>query len=455
LSGTHTRVETVVERRPQVTHPILAAAAVIDEALKGVADTNPTFMPTTAKAEALRELVRIESRVAELRMRILADSADLAAETGARDAAGWFADATRTRFEDARADLRLATALDRRWGTVGAAVREGRVNTDQARVIVRALDDLPEAVPGEVLDRAETALIDHALRFSPKQLARIGRHILAVVAPDLVDEAEGKRLAELEAEGRRRTRLTLRRLGDGTTRLSARLPDTVATRLAIYLEAYSNPRRDHNISADISADQSADAADATTGLDPVARLPYPRRLGEAFCQLLEALDPKRLPVHGGDATTMIITIPFETLTSQLGVAEILGAGTIPSDPHTGPCAGETITAAQARRLACNAQLIPAVLGGDSEILDLGRAQRRFGPPQRRALLLRDRTCRAEGCDIPGTWAEAHHWILWLDGGFTDLDDGVLLCSHHHHRAHDPDYLVERLANGDVRFTRRT
>ena len=114
-----------------------------------------------------------------------------------------------------------------------------------------------------------------------------------------------------------------------------------------------------------------------------------------------------------------------------------------------------MTAAEARRLACNAHLIPAVLGRESEVLDLGRSQRLFTAPQRRALLLRDRTCRAEGCDIPGTWAEAHHWIPWLEGGLTDLDDGVLLCAHHHHRAHDADYQVERMPNGDVRFARRT
>lgn len=431
-----------------MTHPVLAATTLIDEALKAVADTNPTFMPTADKAEALKELTRIESRVAELRMRILADADDLAAESGARDAAGWFADATHTRFEDARADLRLATALDRRWSSLAAALREGRANTAQARVIVRALEALPDEVPQDVLAEAEASLIEHAARFAPRQLARIGRHVLAVVAPDLVDEAEGKRLAELEAEGRRRTRLALRRLGDGTTWLSARLPDAAATRLATYLEAYSNPRRDHVISTD-------DAGGAAGALDPVARLPYPRRLGEAFCQLLETLDPKRLPLHGGDATTVIVTIPFETLTSELGAAEILGVGTIPSVPHADPCSGETITAAQARRLACNAQLIPAVLGGASEILDVGRAQRLFTPAQRRALLLRDRTCRAEGCDIPGTWAEAHHWISWLDRGPTDLDNGVLLCAHHHHRAHDPDFVVERLASGDVRFARRT
>ncbi len=441
-----------------MTHPILTATSLIDEALTSVADTNPTFMLRVDKTEALKELVRIESRVAELRMRILADSADLAADNGARDAAGWFADATHSRFEDARADLGLATALDRRWHVLRSAVREGRVNTAQARVIARSLDALPDTVPHDVLDAAERALIEHADRFTPQQLGRIGRHILSVVAPELLDAAEGKRLAELEAEARRRTRLALRRLGNGTTRISGILPDAAATRLAIYLEAHANPRRDHVPSPDHVPSAAAAPDDAAAGpiaLDPVARLDYPRRLGEAFCRLLESLDPKRLPVHGGDATTMIITIPFDTLTSELGAAEVIGAGTIPSDPYGDPCAGETITAAQARRLACSARLIPAVLGGGSEVLDLGRAQRLFTAPQRRALLLRDRTCRAEGCDIPGTWAEAHHWIPWLEGGSTNLDDGVLLCAHHHHRAHDTDYQVKRLPDGDVRFARRT
>ncbi|WP_165354208.1 HNH endonuclease signature motif containing protein [Nocardioides glacieisoli] len=424
-----------------MTHPILVATDLIDEALKTVADTNPAFMATADKAAALRELATLESRLAELRMRILADADDLAAESGARDAAGWLADSTRTRLEDARADLRLAVALDRRWQTLGAALREGRVNTAQASVIVHALDELPDEVPTVVLERAEGVLIEHAGRFAPKQLARIGRHILTVIAPDLVDEAEGRRLAALEAEGRRRTRLTLRRLGDGTTRVSGLIPDASATRLATYLEAYANPRRD--------------VVDADPTIDPVPCLPYPRHLGDAFCQLIGALDPKRLPVHGGDATTVVVTIPFEKLMADLGAGDLLGSGTVPSDPHTDARAGESITAAQARRLACNANIIPAVLGGDSEVLDLGRARRLFSAAQRRALLIRDRTCRAEGCDIPGTWSEAHHWVTWQSGGDTGLDNGVLLCSHHHHRAHDPTYEAERMGNGDVRFNRRT
>ena len=96
-----------------------------------------------------------------------------------------------------------------------------------------------------------------------------------------------------------------------------------------------------------------------------------------------------------------------------------------------------------------------MLGGKSEGLDLGRAQRLYTAAQRRAMLLRDKTCRAEGCDIPGTWCEAHHWLAWSEGGKTDLDDGVLLCNLHHHRVHDPTWTAERLPNGDVRFTRRT
>ena len=59
-------------------------------------------------------------------------------------------------------------------------------------------------------------------------------------------------------------------------------------------------------------------------------------------------------------TTVVVTIPFEKLMADLGAADLLGSGTVPSDPHTDARAGESITAAQARRLACNANIIPAV-----------------------------------------------------------------------------------------------
>lgn len=142
-----------------------------------------------------------------------------------------------------------------------------------------------------------------------------------------------------------------------------------------------------------------------------------------------------------------MTIPFEALESGLGVATLDNGS--PGDGLT------TMTAGQVRRLACAAQIIPAVLGADSEVLDLGRSQRLFTKAQRRALLLRDSTCRTEGCDIPGTWAEAHHFLPWSHGGGTDLDNALLLCSRHHHRAHDDTYDMRRLPNGDYRFARRS
>ncbi len=169
-------------------------------------------------------------------------------------------------------------------------------------------------------------------------------------------------------------------------------------------------------------------------------MPYSTRLGHAFCDLLEHFDPARLPRHGGTATAVVITMDFDTLIGGLGVATT--------------STGHRITAGEARRLACTAGLVPAVLGGKSEVLDLGRSKRLYDSPQRKAMGVRDQHCRAEGCDIPAAWCEAHHLIPWSRGGKTDLADGLLLCSHHHHRAHDDRYLHDRLPNGDLRFHRR-
>lgn len=148
-----------------------------------------------------------------------------------------------------------------------------------------------------------------------------------------------------------------------------------------------------------------------------------------------------MPLHGGDATTVIVAIDFAALRGELGTALM---------------ADQPITAAHARRLACTASIIPAVLGGESEILDLGRARRLFSAAQRKAMAIRDVHCRAEGCDIPAAWCEAHHaGRPWATGGQTDLAGGVLLCSWHHHRAHDHRYHHRRHPDGSIRFERRT
>jgi len=143
-----------------------------------------------------------------------------------------------------------------------------------------------------------------------------------------------------------------------------------------------------------------------------------------------------------------VTMSLASLRAELATATL--GNPAPGDSH------DRITAEEARRLACTAQIVPAVLGAKGEVLDLGRSQRLFTRAQRRALALRDGECRAEGCHIPAPWCEAHHaGTPWAAGGRTDLADGLLLCSHHHHRAHDPRFSTDRLAGGGVRFHRRT
>ncbi|MFD7073303.1 DUF222 domain-containing protein [Nocardioides sp. NPDC059952] len=408
----------------QPQHPVLGAVVAITTSLEQVAEANPAFMATDQKAATLLEIARAKAQLAELELRVLATADDVAAESAARDVAAWLHHHTHQRPETLRADLRLADALDRTYHRVAAAMRAGDCNSAQAQVIVAALDDLPAGLDPEIRTKAEETLVGYATEFDPAQLRRLGRRILDVIAPEIAEAEEARRLAAEEAHARKKTRLAMRRLGDGTTRISAVVPDAAADRLATNLEAFASPRRD-------------DGTRTETG----DYLPYDRRLGLAFCQLLETLDPARLPIHGGDATTVIVTIDIDQLRTEAGIGNLVG--------------GSPITAAEARRLACTASIIPAVLGHDSEVLDLGRKERFFSAAQRRALLLHSATCEAEGCDIPGTWAEAHHWIAWAKGGATDLDNAALFCAHHHHRAHDSEYLHERLPNGDVRFTRRT
>ena len=88
-----------------------------------------------------------------------------------------------------------------------------------------------------------------------------------------------------------------------------------------------------------------------------------------------------------------------------------------------------------RRIACDAAVIPVILGGDGEILDQGRDQRLFTTAQVRALWVRDQHCTFDDCDAPATWCDAHHLMHWIDGGATDLHNAALLCPHHHTIVH--------------------
>ena len=103
---------------------------------------------------------------------------------------------------------------------------------------------------------------------------------------------------------------------------------------------------------------------------------------------------------------------------------------------TGPVSASTL-----RKLACDADIIPAVLGTEGEILDLGRKTRLFTPVQRLALIARDQGCTFPNCTIPAPWCEAHHITYWSNGGPTTTSNGALLCSAHHHLVHKEQWII--------------
>ena len=124
----------------------------------------------------------------------------------------------------------------------------------------------------------------------------------------------------------------------------------------------------------------------------------------------------------GERAQVMVTVPLDTLREG-----IRGGGVTDT--------GEVLSPATVRRIACDAGIIPAVLGSRSEVLDLGRTVRLFTPAQRRLLTRRDAGCSYPGCTIPAAWTEAHHVRHWADGGPTDIHNAALLCPRHHAHVH--------------------
>lgn len=401
-------------------HQIQTAIDEIRAALKDATDASPLFLATSEKAEAILALEQIKAGVEELELRVLAVAQDVADEIGARDIGTWLTGREIADGPTARRELRLAHELEER-PVVRTGLCDGLFSVDHARIIVNTLVDLPAELDLDLAAKAEAHLCDLATRHRPSDLRRLARHLHGVIDPEHAEEAEGRALQRSEAAADARAALSITSRGDGMTRIHALVTDAVGARLRTLLEAYAQPR--------------IAALEADGRVRPRSRI-----LAEALGQLLEYVDSEKLPTHGGDSTTLIVTMTLDQLRSDLGVATMVD--------------GTSITAAEARRLACGCGIIPTVLGGLSEPLDLGRTRRLFSPAQRKALKLRDQHCRAEGCTVPATWCDAHHHDPWHRGGNTNVTDGILLCGHHHRRAHDPAYATTKLANGDYRYHRR-
>ncbi|MFC7547191.1 DUF222 domain-containing protein [Plantactinospora sp. GCM10030261] len=375
------------------------------------------------------------------------DGRDLSRREGATSTTAWL----RHRHRMTGRMARHAVADAARWDTapdpIRHAVTTGTVSIEQARVIIDTVDLVRREAGAEAADKAVGILLDWAHQFDPDDLRRLAHRILDHVAPHLAEDAHRRALEAAEKRHRRDRYLHLSSVGDGRLRLSGLLDVETSVLLRTAMDPLTKP----------------------AGPDDV-RNPGQRRHDALtdICRL--TLRTGDLPEHGGEPTQLVVTTTWEALTSRLGPGtRTTGHSGSPGSPDAGSPGspddagspgnlgpgqldiGDTISVATVRRLACDAGVMPAVLNGDGQPLDLGRQRRLFTGAIRRALALRDGGCAFPGCDRPPRWTQAHHIVHWADGGHTDLDNGVLLCGHHHQAVHHDGWHIDAIPGGHPTF----
>ncbi|MEG3093489.1 DUF222 domain-containing protein, partial [Sphingomonas sp. PB1R3] len=295
--------------------------------------------------------------------------------SGATSAGVWWANETRQVQRDAHRKMRLAKALERHE-LVGEALAAGEILVDQAQVIVDALDALPDDVDVDIKTQAREHLLAQARDFDAKALRIQGRRILDVVAPEVGEAEEAKRLAAEERRAEQSARLTMHDDGHGQTHGRFTIPTGDADMFRKALQALASPKAGgHGLS--------------------------PHGMGLAFVEYIRRYPTERLPYAGGVSASVVVLMDLDTLMGGLKAAQL--------------DTGTRISPGQARKLACEAGIIPVVLDGDSQPLDVGREKRVHTRAQRVAMLVRDRTCVTRGCERPASACHAHHLTAWAEG----------------------------------------
>jgi hypothetical protein len=324
---------------------------------------------------------------------------------------------------------RLVARAHARTGPLAAtrhALAAGRVSPEQAEVIVASVEVLPSGQA--VRRRGEATLLEQAGSLDASDLARTGRHLVHVVDPDAEDRRLERQLDREERTAHLTRFFSIAFDGAGGVRVKGRGSVEDGALLKAALMPLSAPA------------PAVDDSDGQLVHDP--RDSGARMWDALITTASHALDSDLLPDSHGAPTRLLVTIGLDTLragladtadTAVTGVTGCLGIG------HTGD--GTELSASTIRRLACDADLIPTVLGAKGEVLDVGRTRRLVTPAIWTALTVRDRTCAFPGCDRPPVMCHAHHIQHWALGGQTNLANLVLLCGHHHRVIHHSPWKV--------------
>jgi Domain of unknown function (DUF222)/HNH endonuclease len=309
-------------------------------------------------------------------------------------------------------------------------------------------------IAAELAAAAEETLLRFAGEFAPAPLRRLGVRILDHVAPEVADRLDAIALERAERRAWPARGLTLSPPASGLVRISGHLTVEDAATVTAVLDPLTSPRYVPGTGTGLDGGRDAGTGhepdgggDGGTGLDSDAgrdggtggdtRSPAQRRADALVevCRL--ALRTGELPASGGEPPQLTVTVAYDPLNRALGVGRL--------------DSGDRVSPATVRRLACDAQIMPVVLDGASQVLDAGRSRRLATGPLRRALVVRDRGCSFPACDRPPRWCDGHHVRPWSAGGRTRLDNLVLLCRHHHRLIHDGDWTVRIGTDGLPEF----
>jgi hypothetical protein len=330
------------------------------------------------------------------------------------------------------ATVRLATAVDQPlMAPVREALRDGWLSTMKAQVIERAID----AVPGnpEVRERGVQVLLGEAKALDATDLKKLTRRLLTLVDPDGDERRDDQALDRLERAAHLSRHFTITDDQAGGAWLRGRCSAEDAALIKATLIPLAAPEPSAGPVCD--PDSCSVPGCGHDGRDP---RDHSTRMLDALVDACHRLQSTRLlPESHGAVPRLTLTMGYDDLKKRSGFAVTE--------------TGEHLSATTIRRICCDANVIPAVLGTNSEVLDVGRTQRLVTAAIWKALVARDQHCRFPHCNRPPLMSHAHHIQHWADGGATSLDNMILLCGHHHRLIHAGPWTIRRDGPAEFAF----
>ncbi|WBQ08025.1 HNH endonuclease signature motif containing protein [Kribbella sp. CA-293567] len=343
------------------------------------------------------------------------ESRGLAKDLGAKDTTELLSLRHRHDPGPLRRNLKLAAKLPRYEAVTAALTAPASPDTDDAagssavlsaahaQTIITTLEKAPPTVPADLLRVAEEQLINAAHHLTPIELRDFGHQVLARLDTDGPEPTN---------DPYREESLNLRPV-DGGIKFNGYLAAENAELLKTQIHRLAKPHKT------IDGER-----------DPRSR---DKRQADALTTILEI-------AAGATATPGIPGVPHLTVTIDFADLQNAAAGAPRATGATGELVfGHNLSASAVRRLACEAAVLPIVLGSKSQPLDVGTEQRFVTGAIRRALNKRDKGCVI--CHAPPSNCHAHHLIHWANGGSTSITNLVLVCGAHHTAVHDGHWTI--------------